>query len=704
MHTLLTLPGEVIRENNASVHAIIELYAQGQIAALEKTVVTKDFNGHPKSYFGDDEWNFSAYLDRRITNKYHIKFDRVLSQKLALEMKLICFAWVYLTGHARKGATIKASTLLARHAKLSVIYQYLDNKGFTSIASLSSYLLFSEYCNHLKLQNYQYKNLVAVFVTLGSVERVSSALPFEFKIPLNDSYFKLAKKLSKDVDTHSCNQFYAIPTRLMERIYRFCFDTINTYHPHREALHELQADLREVYLQGQHAVDGKIDSGLWQWLDRRSPEYRVEVNKHKPCSYRDVIEAHLLDTPLATLLPFDYRLLSGVLIELQTVCYIVCGALTGMRRSELYCLHANSFKEKEIYGKTYQVLESVHHKLTQGRGEISEWVTVPFTKKAIELAEALSRYMRHQLAVDGNPMNIHNSTCLWLSQAHKSMLPLVRAENGFRTHFDRIAKKAGAFITTEDLEEFQLINPNRTSSNADNRIHLGNIWPITTHQFRRTFAVFAKRHSLCSDIAIKQQFKHLDLPTTEWYGAGGLAAKAHALTIDTELKTYLDEVVQESTTQHIYNWYQGDHTDPLMGKMASAIVNNRRELPQTYTSWDAIHEHVRAGRLTLVGTLHSYCLAGYECQMHRVSSPASCMNCEHQLIDKTQAINWQKRHHWVVEHVTTLAKQRTLTASIYSHFITQIRAAEKVMRQFNIPFTHFILEGNEYEQIPDNPS
>jgi hypothetical protein len=104
-----------------------------------------------------------------------------------------------------------------------------------------------------------------------------------------------------------------------------------------------------------------------------------------------------------------------------------------------------------------------------------------------------------------------------------------------------------------------------------------------------------------------------------------------------------------------------------------------------------------------VGTLHSYCMAGYECQMHRVSSPASCMNCEHQLIDNTQAINWQKRHDWVVAHVTALAQQGALTASIYSHFITQIRAAEKVMRQFNIPFMCFVLEDSPYEQIPVNP-
>jgi hypothetical protein len=60
-----------------------------------------------------------------------------------------------------------------------------------------------------------------------------------------------------------------------------------------------------------------------------------------------------------------------------------------------------------------------------------------------------------------------------------------------------------------------------------------------------------------------------------------------------------------------------------MGHMAGSINKNRISLHKEYKSWDAINGHVKAGRLTLVGTLHSYCMAGYECQMHKVSSPVT---------------------------------------------------------------------------------
>ncbi|RMZ61501.1 integrase, partial [Vibrio anguillarum] len=44
--------------------------------------------------------------------------------------------------------------------------------------------------------------------------------------------------------------FYAMPTRIMERIYGYCFNIIDEYYPYREALHELLHDLRENYVEG----------------------------------------------------------------------------------------------------------------------------------------------------------------------------------------------------------------------------------------------------------------------------------------------------------------------------------------------------------------------------------------------------------------------------------------------------------------------
>jgi hypothetical protein len=210
------------------------------------------------------------------------------------------------------------------------------------------------------------------------------------------------------------------------------------------------------------------------------------------------------------------------------------------------------------------------------------------------------------------------------------------------------------------------------------------LWPITAHQFRRTFAVFAKRHNLCSDVAIKQQFKHIYLPMAEWYGEGGIAARLQSLFVDNDLKSLLDEVSNEVTTQVIHQWYNSDQK--LYGKMGQSIAKDREYVATHFSSWDAIKNQVEKGLITLVGTLHSYCMAGYDCKMEKSVSPSYCFNCENIIIDEEKAQAWKERHNWIVTRVSELQSGGQLTHSIYSHFITQIRAAEQVMAYFKIPF------------------
>lgn len=236
-----------------------------------------------------------------------------------------------------------------------------------------------------------------------------------------------------------------------------------------------------------------------------------------------------------------------------------------------------------------------------------------------------------------------------------------------------------------------MINPNRNPLNADNRIQIGKVWPITSHQFRRTFAVFVRRHNLCSVVAVKDQFKHLDIPTTDWYGEGSSAAHLQGIDSDKELKNLILSVTNEITTDNFYKWYNS--SEVLYGKRGLEILKERASIPKDLKSWEQINEHVKAGRLSLVGTLHSYCLAGYDCRMDKVTSPANCFKCENQLIDEEKAQSWIERHKWVSEQVLYLDSVGSLTSSMFSHYITQIRAAEKVMHFFKIPHNKFDSEG-----------
>lgn len=114
----------------------------------------------------------------------------------------------------------------------------------------------------------------------------------------------------------------------------------------------------------------------------------------------------------------------------------------------------------------------------------------------------------------------------------------------------------------------------------------------------------------------------------------------------------------------------------------------RGDVPTIYSSWDVIYKAVKDGKLTLHGTTHSYCKNGYNCDMDGVVMPQFCVDCGSgsSIIDEEQARWWQKKHNSLVAYMES---DEDISVSERSHYITQVRAAEIVMADFELPFTPF---------------
>tara|TARA_R110000751_G_scaffold76666_3_gene154558 strand:+ start:38 stop:1141 length:1104 start_codon:yes stop_codon:yes gene_type:complete len=358
-----------------------------------------------------------------------------------------------------------------------------------------------------------------------------------------------------------------------------------------------------------------------------------------------------------------------------------------MRRSEIYSLHSDSFKTLKLKDQVFYSLQSYHSKMTPAVPEKAEWLASPITGKAIELASLLTQNMRTQLMLSDDRVENARASSIWLVQQMKCRKPNMLTGPPFALHHKQLVEEAGAIVNEQDYEEFKLLNPNLNTHAYKQKIVIGKPWAFTTHQLRRTFAVFGKRYNLLSDVAIKQQYKHLYLPMAQWYSEGGVAAKIKHVKVDSELNNLLQEVDREVTTQLLHQWYNSD--DKLYGKKGIDVVKDREDTAVKYSSWDALYAQVSAGRISIAGTLHSYCMAGYECRMEKVVSPTNCFNCENVVIDETKAQAWQKRHQWIVETITEMEQHTKLSQSQLSHFITQLRAAEKVMDYFEISYTPY---------------
>lgn len=80
--------------------------------------------------------------------------------------------------------------------------------------------------------------------------------------------------------------------------------------------------------------------------------------------------------------------------------------------------------------------------------------------------------------------------------------------------------------------------------------------------------------------------------------------------------------------------------------------------------------------------------------MDGVVNPAFCVNCRGggSIIDAENAAWWKRKH---AQLIVWLAENPTFSPQEYAHCITQIRAAENVMQDFDLPFQRYEGKGEQ---------
>ncbi|EIA1617528.1 hypothetical protein K6809_001132 [Vibrio parahaemolyticus] len=695
MTLVLELSPDFSSEHQPNGQDIISLVMEGKWFELNQVPVCIDQHGIVRAQFKQNRWDCSPYAADKGSDKNQREFDfsyLAKSPNLMLQAKLIAYGWLYEQGHSH-GYKCKLSTLASRfNTGLKKPFLTLLNSGENSISALNDQNIWKRFEDELQDRALSKRTVELVFTALQSVERLNSWFNFNLQLP-NSNHKQLAHKLACKSKLES-KQALAIPQGITNLLYGEAIRLVELAWPHRERLAQLERDLQANYDIGRANVDYKITTGTWRWLyDRngklKSKKYVEEINKATPQSQSEIIYQALTGTGLLPDDKADGNWLTKWRSQLQAACFVCCGAFTGMRVSELFELQADSFHSYSVDGQMFHSVRGATHKLAAGR-KSEEWLASPIVEKAISLATSLSASAREQLlkiaAHSSDPGQIDKlreiSSNLWLSQFQRKNLPILITRAKWNDRLKLFSKNVGAIVDESLLAECYQLNP-RHGGAIEEKVRLNEAWPFITHQFRRTFACFSIRNHLGHPIALKQQFKHINLRMAEWYGNGAVETRLKEVQVDSELTKLLNEVDIEQTTATYDRWYNGN--EKLSGSYGKAIMAMRDDKPVIYSNWDNLYRMVKEKRITLHGTLHSYCKNGYDCDMDGIVNPAFCVDCSGggSIIDAEKARWWKERH---IALATYLAEQKDVSPGEYAHCITQIRAAENVMRDFDIPF------------------
>lgn len=644
---------------------------------LNKIEVTKK-QGEKTCYFTDDIWDVSIYAPTlSYINKLNFDFKFLdENPELQLEAKAICYGWIFHKS-GRKTTPAKIQTIWNRFSSFKKLFIFLSENNHQSLSALSNSTVWNNFKAYIKNLEYSESALVEMFVAINRVKDLESWLEIDFKLP---SIF--AKKVANKLAGKNANQTLSIPSKITNIIYGKAVKMVENCFKFRHEIAKTEVEIQSNFMAGKAIVDQKISSGIFKFISGPSDsQYAREVNNHQPELIEKIIHRNLSGFDYLTDLPNGDGW-ARFIGELTTACYICCAAFSGMRVDELQQMQPNAVTSHVIDNREFHFINSVENKIHNGKH--LAWVCSPISKQAFEIITLLTDHMRAELQ---NSNYVYKNRT-WLTQKRRSQPP--KQISSWNSKLQTFARNAEALITEQDRLECLRSNPNSAGS-IQKYVVVGNIWHLTTHQFRRTLSVFAASNKLSSALAIKQQLKHLYLQMSDWYqeGAANIKEKLFndlGLTCEAELLTMLEQEKNKLTADKFFDFYNSDKT--LSGTGGKAIMSMRENNTKLYSDWNTLYKAVKQKRLTLHSTLHSYCRNGYNCDMEGVINPAFCVNCnsDGSIIEEEHAIDWQRKHQKLTAY---LNEHSDISFQEKLPLILQVQAAEVVMKDFKLPFTPF---------------
>lgn len=406
------------------------------------------------------------------------------------------------------------------------------------------------------------------------------------------------------------------------------------------------------------------------------------------------IDNHLIQLSLN-----HWRAVKEKINKLLTACYVIINTFSGMRVSEVLSLEIGCYYEHEGWdGSTYGWLKGTTYKL-EDDPKLGEWMVPPVVAKAVILAVRATVPVRLKLdkmiaALEAKLQDIRylndsllqkDAELLYEIKKHRCSLFLVEgsyskdintiSNAGVLDRLTKFARHLDLKIESADLEQV------RDKSN----IRGGEIWPLATHQFRRTFARYVARCILGDVRYLRDHFKHWSLDMTLGY----------AWNEDDLLDpTLIDEILGEHhdiQSDIVLGWVDFNRNQHLTGA-GGKNIESARERTHVLIATDpqAVARQLSKGYF-LRGLGHSWCTEK-ECRGKGIYSVTECKECENRVIDESHVPIWSGIRHQQID----LLNIDDCGDPMWQGAVDSLRYAEQTLKDL----------GEEVEpyQVPPKPS
>ena len=466
-------------------------------------------------------------------------------------------------------------------------------------------------------------------------------------------------------------QAIAIPMAMYQQLLAKSIAMVEKYHEHRHAIANLFEQASALKLELKEHGYGKT----------------TIVNKLRQIPH---------DIP-------DFNLNGDDRTLIQMACLVVVLAFCGARISEALTFNKECYddKKRNSNGNPIPTLCGYTSKGNDGKPRLVTWQTHPVAKAALELAEDMSAPMRLQYmreiqektAAGEFDEKVSEKKRLQASSVFISLAPTRSGylQSNIPSKVNHQAKKWGIHATQADVDEFNLLNPNRAGM-----LKIGSFLPkLSPHDFRRSFAVFFKRYNFGSAAGIKFQFKHHNIEMSKYYANNADLMHMEDVLLDKDLLNELHEAGIElgiDVYDEIYN--QSEHLSGLGGEEIARQkrLNKLNSGCDVYMSRKDIEAHVRAGDFAIVQLpTGGYC-TNADC--NRICGQsifnAETKKCMHTVYTDKSAKLLAKQRTRLIGTFRGLNTGDSLKNSILAGLKQKIQDAEITLKKHEIDFEPFV--------------
>jgi hypothetical protein len=460
----------------------------------ETTVISRDAHGNVMSMVCDEIWHTPNLKSHQIRKAY-ISFSKFKAgtqleiQSLADAKKIVAI-WIFRPSQ-RTGSYPSIDTVRSFLTDLRRLCNHAIKKGVTLAQLLDNPSHFESHISSIKSHT-----------TLRTLQMLINKVVEESIFPVSTIVTKLLDRAMREAEDES-EQHPVIPGRILfEKISQYTSLLIE-YKTNESQLAELA---RRVGLNRFYGRS-KRKSG-----DPSKPNVAFEVAMEE-CGLSGIRDKYKMNQ-LSNITNFISRC--------NYAAKMLIHVFTAMREREAYLLKEGCVEK--IGPKTY-VVDGLTIKLTK-EPRPAKWITSNSILLPYECALSITRLIKQYV-----PSNIDTQNLLFLSVSYLPMANDYKQKQkdtelyqGALNPFRWEKTFPQTLITADDHQELVMLDPIRNWNTSDN-FTIGNNWNLTTHQFRRSMAVYAAQSGLVSLPSLKRMLHHTLLQMSIYYTKGFSTAK-----------------------------------------------------------------------------------------------------------------------------------------------------------------------------------